>query len=132
MTDRTGDAIPDVFPPDDVTARFVISMAMARNDIERALRDAESAIENNRPDFSYRARLAIGHLVEGLDALDAYSQREEVRALMRRVPAEAADHLKTARGSLQRPGRVCYRTLDTTSSTIRRRARTTRLRQTTS
>jgi hypothetical protein len=34
-----GDSIPDVFPPDDVTARFVVAMSIARNDIELALRD---------------------------------------------------------------------------------------------
>jgi hypothetical protein len=47
-------------------------MSMARNDIERALRDVAAAAENDSPDFSYRLRLTVGHLVESLDALSAY------------------------------------------------------------
>jgi hypothetical protein len=100
-----GDPIPSVFPPEDPTARFVVSMAMAKNDIERALRDVQDAIENDRPDFSYRARLSIGHLVEALAALNSYSQEyAEVRALINRLPAAAQKHLRTARSSLQRAG----------------------------
>lgn len=33
-----GDPFRDLLPPDDPTARFVVSMSMARNDSERALR----------------------------------------------------------------------------------------------
>lgn len=33
-----GDPIPDVFPPDDHDARFVVAMSMANDDIDRALR----------------------------------------------------------------------------------------------
>jgi hypothetical protein len=109
MTDEFGDPIPSVFPPEDRAARFVVSMAMARNDIERALRDVEDAISNERPDFSYRARLSIGHLVEALEALDAYSQYEEVRALISRVPAPAQKQLTVARGSLQTAGQDVLR-----------------------
>ena len=105
-----GDPIPSVFPPQDPTARFVVSMAMAKNDIERALRDVQDAIENDRPDFYYRARLSMGHLVEALAALNSYSQDyAEVRALINRMPAAAKKHLKVARGSLQKAGQDVLR-----------------------
>jgi hypothetical protein len=116
MAAETGDPIPDVFPPHQATARFVVAMAMARNDIERALRDVQDALHSDRPEFSYRARLSIGHLVEALDALNAYSQQYgEVRALIGRVPSVAQEHLKVARGSLQKAGRdVLRRARDST------------------
>lgn len=104
MTDHQlpGDSIAEVFPSDDPTARFVVAMGMATNDIERALRDVLEAREKERPDFSYRVRLAAGHLVEGLDSLKAYSQQfEEVRKLTKRVSPEGQKRLATARGTLQ-------------------------------
>jgi hypothetical protein len=80
-------------------------MSMARNDIERALRDVAAAAENDSPDFSYRLRLTVGHLVEALDALSAYREvHEEVRALISRMPNSAKKHLKVASGSLQKAG----------------------------
>ena len=107
MTDErpTGDSIADVFPPDDPAARFVVAMGMAKNDIERALRDVLAAVKGDAPDFSYRVRLATGYLVEALDSLNAYSQEfEEVRALTQRVPADGRDKLATVRGTLQQVG----------------------------
>lgn len=93
------DPIPEVFPPDEPAARFVVSMAMAKNDIERAPRDVRHAVENNALDFSYRVRLSIGHLVEALDALSAYSKDfVEVRTLTNgkeaRAPAEPRDRFR--------------------------------------
>lgn len=80
-------------------------MSMARNDIERALRDVAAAAENDSPDFSYRLRLTVGHLVEALDALNAYRQTYlEVRELISRMPNSARKHLKVASGSLQNAG----------------------------
>jgi rubrerythrin len=99
------DATGTVFPAERVNARFVVSMSMAKNDIERALRDVVRAGENDEPDFSYRVRLVTGHLVEALDALDFYSQHhEEVRKLIARVPSEAQQHLKKVRSTLQKAG----------------------------
>ena len=71
MTDREqgndetlpGESIADVFPHDDITARFVVAMSIARNDIELALRDGIRAAERDAPDFTYRVRvwdLALG------------------------------------------------------------------------
>lgn len=100
-----GDPIPEVFPPDDPAARFVVAMGMAKNDIERALRDVLAAGKEDRPDFAYRVRISTGHLVEALESLAVYSQEfREVRALTKRVPAEGQKKLATARGTLQAVG----------------------------
>jgi hypothetical protein len=98
-------SVAEVFPADSVVARFVVSMSIAKNDIERALRDVMRAGENDDPDFSYRVRLVTGHLVEALDALNAYSQQhEEIRKLIARASREGRTRLKIARGTLQKAG----------------------------
>jgi hypothetical protein len=100
-----GDPIPDVFPPDDPDARFVVAMSMANNDIDRALADLIRSVDEDRQDFTYRVRLVSGHLVEAIDALNAYSQQfEEVRKLLERVPADARRDLSTIRGTIQKAG----------------------------
>jgi hypothetical protein len=116
-----GDAVPDqlttpqagmkddstgaVFPATRPEVRFVVSMSMAKNDIERALRDVIRAGENDDPDFSYRVRLVTGHLVEAIDALNHYSRTyEEVRKLIARVRPEDQLHLRAVRGTLQKAG----------------------------
>jgi hypothetical protein len=73
MTDdqRPGDSIADMFPSSDPAARFVVAMSMAKNDVEGAWRDVLEAGQKDEPDFSYRVRLAIGHLVEALGTLIA-------------------------------------------------------------
>jgi hypothetical protein len=100
-----GDPIPEVFPPDDPAARFVVAMSMANNDIDRALADLIRSVDEDRPDFTYRVRLLTGHLVEAIDALNAYSQQfEEVRELLARVPAVERRDLSTIRGTIQKAG----------------------------
>lgn len=104
MSERD-DSIGSAFPPHNVEARFAIAMGMAKNDIERALRDVLKAGRDDSPDFSYRVRLSTGHLVEALDALSAYRERsEEVRKLMARVRPEAKAKLKIATGTFQKVG----------------------------
>jgi hypothetical protein len=105
LSAMNGVSIGAVFPADNVDARFVVSMSMAKNDIERALRDALRARRNDDPDFSYRVRLVTGHLVEAVDALNLYSQQHaEVRKLVARVAPEARKHLKAVRSALQKAG----------------------------
>lgn len=100
-----GDPIPEVFPPDDATARFVVSMSMANNDIDRAMRDLLRAHGEDAPDFTYRLRLSVGYLVEAIDALDAYCREfPDVRALLARMPPDAQHDLKVIRGTLQKAG----------------------------
>jgi len=102
--DSTGAPIPEVFNPGRIDARFVVAMSMARNDVEIALRDGFAAGEDDRPDFGYRVRLATSHLVEALDSLNAYSQDDDVKKLMARVPVKARKELSSARSVLQRVG----------------------------
>jgi hypothetical protein len=101
----TGDPIPEVFDPDRVDARFVVTMTIARNDIEVAVHEGMGAAAEGRPDFAYRVRLATSHLVEALDSLNAYSQEDDVKKLMARVPADGPE---AARPGAQRAseGRV--------------------------
>ena len=99
-----GDPIPEVFDPERIDARFVVAMAMARNDVEVALRDGIAAADDDRPDFSYRVRLATSHLIEALDSLNAYSQHGEVRTLLGRVPQGASKDLSRARSTIQQAG----------------------------
>src|SRR3954447_14915469 len=101
-----GDPIPDVFPPDEPDARFVVAMAMARNDIDRALRDLKRAIDSDAPVFSYRVRLITVHLVEAIDSLRLYREKfEPVRKLLARVSPEGQKQLSTVSGTLQKAGK---------------------------
>lgn len=101
-----GDPIPEIFPPNEPDARFVVAMGMARNDIERALRDLKRAVDHDAPDFSYRVRLVTGHLVEAIDSLKSYRAKfEEVRKLLARVSPEGQKQLSTVSGTLQKAGK---------------------------
>jgi hypothetical protein len=100
-----GDPVPDVFPPDDPVARFVVAMSMANNDIDRALRVLLGSGEVDGPDFTYRVRVVTGHLVEAIDALVFYSQTcAAVPRFLKRLPADAQKQLKTVRAALQEAG----------------------------
>ena len=99
-----GDPIPEVFDADRIDARFVVTMSMARNDMDVALRDGISAAHHDRPDFAYRVRLVTSHLVEALNSLNEYSQEDDVKTLMSRVPADARTQLGKARSVLQKVG----------------------------
>ena len=100
-----GDPIPDVFSPDDPVARFVVSMSMANNDINRAFRDLLRSGDDDTPDFAYRVRVLVGYLVEAIDALNFYSAKvPDVAQFLRRLPTEAQQKLKIVRGTLQRAG----------------------------
>ncbi len=74
-----------MFPPGDSAARFVVAMGMAKNDIERVLRDVFEAREKDGADFSYRVRLDAGHLV------DAGEQRVLRRGRRSYPPERARD-----------------------------------------
>jgi hypothetical protein len=101
-----GDPIPDVFPPHEADARFVVAMAMARNDIDRALRDLLRAVEHDSPDFTYRVRLITGHLVEAIESLKLYRDRfVEVRKLLECVSTEGREYLTTVSGTMQKAGK---------------------------
>jgi hypothetical protein len=56
-TQSDGDPIPEVFPPGDPTARFVVAMSTATDDLDRACRDLLASVDEDRQDFTYRLRL---------------------------------------------------------------------------
>jgi hypothetical protein len=108
-----GDAIPGVFPPDGPTARFVVSMSMAHNDIDRTLRDLLRSHNEDGQDFTYRVRLSVGHLVEAIDALNTYSQEFPARCSQRcQTPPSGTSRSSVARS--RRPGRRRYKASGTT------------------
>jgi len=90
--------------PRIASTRFVVAMSITRNDIEVALRDGIAAAQDDRPEFAYRVRLVTSHLVEALDSLNAYSEEDDVKKLMARVPADAKKQLSKARSVLQKVG----------------------------
>ena len=100
----SGDTIGDFFPHDEIEARFVVVMAMAKNDIERAVRDALRANKHNFPGFDYRVRLMIGHLIEAIRALKSYEREPPVKRLVAQLPDEAKQQLKVARATQQKVG----------------------------
>src|SRR4051794_17928431 len=94
-------ALPEAFPPNDPVARFVVAMAMAANDIERAHRLAGQANTANAPEFGGYVRWSMGFFAEALRALNAYrSTYEEVRNFLKRLPEKAQARLVEV-GSLQ-------------------------------
>ena len=102
-----------VFPPDDPAALFVASICMASNDIEDALGEIGAANpgEIDYPDlthrsrFSYRVRLLMGHLYEGIVALKAWRQSEpDVRQLLDGLSSDGKKALKLVMGLEQRIG----------------------------
>jgi hypothetical protein len=104
--EMVGDAIPEVFDPKEPAARLVVSMAMARNDIDRAFHDLLRSDDEDRQDFTYRVRLLTGHLVEALDALAFYREAfPQVRKLIGRVSSDGKKDLKIAAGTKQKAGK---------------------------
>jgi hypothetical protein len=104
--------VPDLFPPDDRVALFVMSMTMAANDVEYAIRqaikanpDGTSDEDRERMRFSQKVRLANGFLFEGIDTLKAWRQREPaVAKLLRQLPREGAKRLSQVSGLEQKIG----------------------------
>ena len=111
MSQPTGaleSSIPAAFVPDDVVARFLLSMSMARNDIERCMHDllqVTNSGQTDGPDFSYRVRLLTGHFVEAALALRQYRQHKpEVAAFVGSLSTNAQLDLKAVMGAAQNVG----------------------------
>jgi hypothetical protein len=103
---QPGDPIAEVFPAERVTARFVVAMSLARNDLRRALADLDAQRASNGPDVGYRARLIVGHFIEALISHDAYCRvSAEVQTLITKVPDDNG-HLKTVRRTRRELGDV--------------------------
>lgn len=93
-----------VFPADDQLAVFAMSMAMAGNDIEQALRQAVKANADDRPEFGYWVRVANGFTFEAIRALGAWREVPEIAHFLRGLPARGREKLKVVSGIEQRLG----------------------------
>ena len=94
----------DAFPADQPLSRFLLSMAMASNDIEHAMWKAAEANEQDRPEFNYWVRLVMGHFIEALDALAQWrNSSDQVREFLGSLPADGREALKDATAV---PGKV--------------------------
>jgi hypothetical protein len=103
--DLSVSSIAEIFPSDQPTARFVVSMSIARNDIQHALLEANRTGREDGPEFSYWVRIATGFMFEASVALQAWRGAEDdVRQLLNRLPASAKDDLKNVMGVVQRVG----------------------------
>lgn len=103
--------VPEIFPPDDRTALFVESMTQAANDVEFTMRQAGRANPEGaslkfsvRHRFGLWVRLANGFLFEGLEALHAWEQEDDVRILLDKLTPEGRALLGEVRGLRQRVG----------------------------
>ena len=109
-----------VFPPDDHLGLAVVALCMAANDVEHAAMRAGKANPPDHPDpdithrrrFYYLARVAQGHLFEGIAALRAWEQDEpELRKLIQNLDAEGRKAAKQVRGLEQRIGAKALETV---------------------
>jgi hypothetical protein len=73
MNDRP--LMRQAFPADQPLSRFLVSMAMARNDIEQAMWKAAEASEADLTEFGYWVRLVMGSLRGGFRRPAAMAQR---------------------------------------------------------
>ena len=105
-------SIPEAFDPADPVKRFVLSISMARNDIERCMHDLlaiADADETDGPDFAYRIRLLTAHFYEAALALKQYRQHEQAVAdFLGRLPQEAQADLTAVMGAAQRIGPAAF------------------------
>jgi hypothetical protein len=92
---------------DKPLSRFLVSMAMARNDIEHAMWKAAEANEADRPEFDYWVRLVMGHFLEATVALQEWRHcSTEVREFLKGMPAEGQQPLKQVGGTLNKVGKA--------------------------
>lgn len=96
----------EAFPADKPLSRFLMSMAMARNDIEHAMWKAAEANDQDRPEFDYWVRLVMGHFLEATDALEEWRRcSTEVREFLKTLRPEGKAALKQVAGTLQKVGK---------------------------
>jgi hypothetical protein len=98
--------IGDQLPADAPLSRFLVSMAMACNDIEYAAWNAAAANEADRPEFEYWVRLLMGRFIEAADALQRWrSDSPEVRAFVQTLHPDGQAALAEVQKALDRVGR---------------------------
>jgi hypothetical protein len=95
----------DTFPATEPVSRFLVSMAMARNDIEHAMWKAADANEHDRAEFAYWVRLVTGHFVEAVDSLQRWRNHSpDVREFLRRMPPKGRSALDEVSKTLANVG----------------------------
>jgi hypothetical protein len=99
--------IRDVFPAEQPLSRFLVSMAMASNDLELAMWNAVEATKARRPESNYWVRLVMGHFIEADDALAMWRESSaEVRKFLGTLPPEGQSALKEVQKMLTKVGRT--------------------------
>jgi hypothetical protein len=95
----------NTFPATDPVSRFLVSMAMARNDIEHAMWMAADANADDRPEFAYWVRLVMGHFVEAVDSLQRWRNHSpEIREFLGTLPPTGRSALDEVGKTLAKVG----------------------------
>ena len=95
----------DTFPADQPLSRFLVTMAMARNDIEHAMWKAAEANQAGRPELDYWVRLVMGHFLEAANALQQWRNcSTEVREFLKTLPSEGKTALREVGKTLAKVG----------------------------
>lgn len=104
MTD--GDPLHVIFPVDEEhpLSPFVMSMSIARNDIEHALAEAEKQAKADEPTYAYFVRLAAGHLYEALEALEFWKHERPILTFLRGLPEPGPRALRAVNSARQQIG----------------------------
>lgn len=109
-----------IFPPSDRLGLAVVSLCMAANDVQDAAVNAADANPQDHDDpdvthrrrFSYRIRIAQGHLFEAIAALRAWEQGEpELRKLIQNLGPESRKAAGHVRGLEQQIGSKALETV---------------------
>jgi hypothetical protein len=98
-------SITEVFPSEDPVARFMVTTAMARNDVRHAIFKAGEANTGSRPEFAYWVRLSTGHFFEAAHAIERWRQVSEIGEFISALPEPAQVELKKVTTSLEELGR---------------------------
>jgi hypothetical protein len=95
----------NTFPAKEPVSRFLVSMAMAKNDIEHAMWKAADANTDDRPEFAYWVRLVMGHFVEAVDSLQRWrNHSSEGREFLRQLPPKGRSELDEVSKTLAKVG----------------------------
>jgi hypothetical protein len=95
----------EIFPPEDPVARFVVTMAIARNDIRYGLFRAGEAVDNDAPEAAYLIRLATSHFFEAEAALRQWMADPDVNRFVKALPQDARAWRKKAMAAVQKLSR---------------------------
>jgi hypothetical protein len=95
--------IGEVFPPDDPVARFMVAMAMARNDVRNAVIEAGKAADRDEQELlQYWFRVSVAHFSEAEQALRHWRQAvPQVRGFIDKMAPEALDQLRSVARNVQ-------------------------------